>query len=123
MVWSLIGSSLEENKKTFDKTREVKPYDEKIEEMNFKTISFNFPYDKETGEKRGMTLRFYEGKCVAVLATTEVGKRFEKGKAEKLWEAEFGTEKFEVIKPKEGFYRGDRGNVMLVGQSIPQHEL
>jgi len=48
----LIGSSLEENKKTFDKTREVKPYDEKIEEMNFKTISFNFPYDKETGESR-----------------------------------------------------------------------
>ena len=113
----LIGSSLEENKKTFDKTREVRPYDEKIDEISFKTISFNFPYDKVTGEKRGMTLRFYEGKCVAVLTTTEVGKKFEKGKFEKLWEAEFGTEKFEVIKPKEGFYRGDRGNVMLVGEN------
>lgn len=113
----LIGSSFEENKKTFDKTREVRPYDETINEIKFKTISFKFPYDQTTGEERGLTLRFYEGKCVAVLTTTEVGKKFEKGKPDKLWEAEFGTEKFEVIKPKEGFYRGDRGNVMLVGEN------
>ena len=113
----LIGSSVEENKKTFDKTREVRPYEEKIGDINFKTISFKFPYDQKTGEERALTLRFYEGKCVAVLTATEVGKHFEEGKAQKLWEAEFGDEKFEVVKPKEGFYKGDRGNVMLVGKN------
>lgn len=113
----VIGSSFEEHKKAFDKTREVRPYDETINELKFKTISFIFPFNQTTGEKRCLTLRYYEGKCVAVLTTTEVGKKFEKGKSNELWEAEFGTEKFEVIKPKEGFYRGDRGNVMLVGEN------
>lgn len=113
----LIGSSLEENKKTFDKTREVRPYEEKIGDVNFKTISFKFLYDQKNGEERALTLRFYEGKCVAVLTTTEVGKKFKEGEAQRLWEAEFGAEKFEVIKPKEGFYKGERGSVMLAGES------
>lgn len=112
-----IGSSFEENKKIFDGTREVRPYDEEIDGVKFKTFSFKFPYNKKTGESRGLTLRFHEGKCVAVLNTTEIGKRFEKDKAQQLWEAEFGTEKFEIIKPKEGFYKGDKGNVMLVGEN------
>ena len=111
----LIGSSFEQSKKIFDSTREVRPYDEEIDGIKFKTFSFKFTSDKETGEKRGLTARFFEGKCVAVLLSTEKGKKFEKGKQQTLWESEFGTEKFETIKPQEGFYQGERGNVMMTG--------
>ena len=52
---------------------------------------------------------------MAVLLSTEKGKKFEQGKQQTLWESEFGTEKFETIKPQEGFYQGERGNVMMTG--------
>jgi len=109
----LIGSSFDKQKKFFNSTREVRPYDEEIDGIKFKTISFRFTADEKTGEERVLILRFFEGKCVAVLLSTEKGKRFEKGKQQTLWESEFGTEKFETIKPQEGFYQGERGNVMM----------
>ena len=109
----LIGSSFEKQKKFFDSTREVRPYDEEIDGIKFKTISFRFTADEKTGEERVLILRFFEGKCVAFLYSTEKGKRFEKGKQQELWKSEFGAEKFETIKPQEGFYQGGRGNVMI----------
>jgi hypothetical protein len=112
-IAGLIGSSFEQSKKIFDSTREVRPYDEEIDGLKFKTISFKFNPDKGATEERVLTARFFQGKCVAVLLSTEKGKRFEKGKQQTLWESEFGTEKFETIKPQEGFYQGERGNVMM----------
>jgi len=109
----LIGSSFEQSKEILDSTREVRPYDEEIDGIKFKTFSFKFTYDKETGEERGLTVRFFDGKCVAVLYSTEKGKRFEKEKQQTLWESQFGNEKFETIKPQEGFYQGERGNIMM----------
>ena len=47
----LIGSSFEKQKKFFDSTREVRPYDEEIDGIKFKTISFRFTADEKTGEE------------------------------------------------------------------------
>ena len=96
-------------RRAVDKRGKDADHDGTADRREGKDIAHRRALSKGGTNADGLTARFFEGKCVAVLLSTEKGKKFEKGKQQTLWESEFGTEKIETIKPQEGFYQGERG--------------